>query len=139
MAISTNREQQPATAQYRWFPGHRNQIAHVRSFVAYCLEGCSRVEDAVLLASEVATNAIKHGASGKWHVGFLVGILHEPRRTVRISVHDAGGGDTPTLKLAVPEDEEGGRGLFLVDLIASRWGVTEGLLKQAVWFELDCF
>ena len=42
----------------------------------------------------------------------------------------------PELRPAGP-DETGGRGLMVVDNLASRWGAAVEELGKAVWFELD--
>jgi hypothetical protein len=34
------------------------------------------------------------------------------------------------------EDDEGGRGLWLVDRLASAWGTERGRRGKTVWFEL---
>ncbi|GGK94251.1 hypothetical protein Ppa06_64600 [Planomonospora parontospora subsp. parontospora] len=48
----------------RTFPGRPETIEQVRRFVAGVLTGCPRASDAVLCASELATNALMHSASG---------------------------------------------------------------------------
>src|SRR5882757_9989385 len=45
------------------FPGRPEQAAKVRRAVAGCLSGCPASDDMVLIASELATNAIRHSAS----------------------------------------------------------------------------
>ena len=42
----------------RIFPGSYEQVRQVRLFVARVLEGCPVADEAVLLSSELATNAI---------------------------------------------------------------------------------
>ncbi|MET8768485.1 ATP-binding protein [Streptomyces sp. NPDC004658] len=45
--------------------------------------------------------------------------------------------DRPCLRPA-DDDQEGGRGLHLVDYLADRWGVAPGpLAGKTVWLELD--
>ncbi len=82
-----------------------------------------------LLTSEVVTNAVRHASSApriEAHLG---------PDTVRVAVHD----DDPTL----PEHREpdlgrpGGRGLHLLDQIASRWGAEPTDQGKVVWFEID--
>ena len=52
---------------------------------------------------------------------------------IRIDINDHGAGFTPRVR--DPADIGRGYGLFLVDHISSRWGVTdEG--GTTVWFEL---
>jgi len=85
----------------------------------------------VLLTSELVTNALRYSQSS---VDLHLEVI-EQTQTVRISVHDADP-RMPQL-LAVPAEAENGRGLWLVDALAERWG-TEQLLGDGkqVWFEL---
>ncbi|GAC1383539.1 MAG: hypothetical protein NVSMB4_11470 [Acidimicrobiales bacterium] len=86
-------------------------------------------EDAVLLTSEVVTNALLHGRS-ECRVTIDV-----DRRQVRVEVHDANSG-RPVRRRAASGDESG-RGLELLEALAQRWGseVVDGDGKF-VWFEL---
>ena len=75
--------------------------------------------DAVLLVSELTTNVVLHTDSS--HV--LCGLtLTGDERRLRIELHDDGRTPVcPPEHRAVP-GEEGGRGLFLVQQLADRWG-----------------
>jgi anti-sigma regulatory factor (Ser/Thr protein kinase) len=91
------------------------------------------LEDIRLLVSELVTNAIRHaGSPSGGEVGVDVSILHE---RVRVEVADPGPGFEPQ-----PRDsamtKPGGWGLYLVDRLADRWGVTRNRVNR-VWFELD--
>ena len=48
----------------RVFPGRADQVARAREFTARTLAGCPAVADAVLLTSELGTNALLHTATG---------------------------------------------------------------------------
>ncbi|MER5433490.1 ATP-binding protein [Streptomyces sp. NPDC002588] len=90
--------------------------------------------DAVLLVSELATNAVCHTSSARILCG--LGLVAED--CLRVEVHDharPGGGLPP--REAGPDDE-GGRGLFLVQQIAHAWGVDQSRLTggNAVWATL---
>ena len=87
-----------------------------------------RVRDQVLLlASELVTNAILHGRS-EVRVEVRCVDFH-----VRVTVHD----ENSRHPVVVSEDPEAldGRGLALVDALASSWGVDEEPGGKAVWFE----
>ncbi|MEA2475442.1 MAG: serine/threonine-protein kinase RsbW [Thermoleophilaceae bacterium] len=92
------------------------------------------LHDALLLTSELVTNAVLHGGVDETGVVDLH-VASDPS-LLRISVTDPGGESTPAvqdLDVTVP----GGMGLFLVEQISSRWGVDE--LRDGgtqVWFEL---
>jgi anti-sigma regulatory factor (Ser/Thr protein kinase) len=120
------------------FPGQPDQVAAARAVVARALAGCPAAADVVLLTSELATNAIKHSASGRGG-RFTIAISHGPGR-VRVTVTDNGSAGHPALA-AAEELATSGRGLVLVDFLADRWGYAQskGIRDPgAVWFELDC-
>lgn len=88
------------------------------------------VDVAELLVSELVTNAVLHGRS-------------RPRLTVTPT---AGGGlsvgvgdDNSRLPVVREDDRDAldGRGLRLLDLLSSRWGVRPDPPGKVVWFELD--
>jgi len=90
--------------------------------------GDPEVDDAKLLASELVTNALVHGR------GTIVLHAHDDENRLRVEVIDEGRG----FEGAVREcdiDSIGGRGLTLVDTLATRWGIHEG--RSHVWFELE--
>ncbi len=89
------------------------------------------VESALLLASEVVTNAVIHG-DGMVHVA----VSRLNGSALRVEVSDAGGG-MPLVNGQRP-DAESGRGMAMVELLSSRWGTDLGVgpLGKTVWFEL---
>ena len=54
---------QAATRYQRTFHGRTDQVAWVRREIAAHLDGCPAADDAVLIASELAANAVTHSAS----------------------------------------------------------------------------
>nr|WP_237536322.1 ATP-binding protein [Streptomyces sp. SID5785] len=91
--------------------------------------------DAVLLVSELTTNAVLHTDSGRVLCGLS---LTEDAQRLRIELHDEGCAPvTPPGHRAGPA-EEGGRGLFLVEQLADRWGSARSTRAegQVVWAEL---
>jgi serine/threonine-protein kinase RsbW len=89
------------------------------------------LEVVTLLVSELVTNAVRHGRADliDLHVALV-------RGCVRVDVVDHGPGFTAGPNPVAP-GEEGGFGLFLVDELATRWGVHDHRGTR-VWFELDC-
>jgi anti-sigma regulatory factor (Ser/Thr protein kinase) len=87
-------------------------------------------EVALLLASELVTNAILHARTP-----VQLGVLHDAGH-VLVCVADRRD-DTPDLQ---PQDKSGdrpgGRGLALVDDLASRWGTERFTGGKTVWFVL---
>ena len=84
-----------------------------------------------LLVSELVTNSVRHVAESAGKVVLAVSI---GPRAIRVEVHDGGDGFKPGTPK--PRGADGGFGLFLVERMASRWGVDtrDG---TRVWFELD--
>lgn len=82
-----------------------------------------------LLVSELVSNAVLH-ASGSPRVE-----VYLSEATLRVAVHD----DDPTLPyMRTPdEDRPGGRGLHIIDQLATSWGAEARDGGKLVWFELD--
>jgi two-component sensor histidine kinase len=86
------------------------------------------VPTAELLVSELVSNALRH-ASGPLRLTL------ERVSDLRCLVSD-GTTDLPRPADAGPEDESG-RGLTLVDMLAAQWGCEGGPEGKSVWFELS--
>jgi anti-sigma regulatory factor (Ser/Thr protein kinase) len=72
------------------------------------------------------------GAAGRITVTLL-----ELGGGVRVEVSDQGGATVPVLRAAeLPWLAETGRGLFLVEALASRWGHQRDGNQVVTWFEL---
>ncbi len=84
---------------------------------------------AVLLVDEVVTNAVVHGLGP---IDLAVDVDEE---RVKVMVGDRS--DVPVSPRRAAPYAEGGRGLSIVDAVASRWGVFARVPGKAVWFELD--
>jgi len=118
----------------RVFPGATGQVARARLFVGDVLDGCPAVDDAILLTSELVTNAIAHTASGKG--GKVVVTVYRADARVRVEVRDDGSDQAPVVH-PVGKARESGFGLELVELIADRWGHCGGRRSRVVWFMLE--
>jgi anti-sigma regulatory factor (Ser/Thr protein kinase) len=84
-----------------------------------------RLEAAVLLISELVTNAVLHGT------GEIRLIIDVDGDDARFAVSDEGDG-TPAISDTPGPD--GGWGLRLVGELATRWGVLDE--RTQVWFEI---
>lgn len=134
MSLHADRSTHTESVHHRWFPGTVSQIAQVRAFVRDKLSQFPEVDDAELLASELATNAVQHTPSNLPGSGFGVLIEHEHGHSVRVTVHDGGSYfDAPYVAQPEP-DAEHGRGLFLVDVLADSWGSHATLSGRKTWF-----
>lgn len=106
-------------------------VPALRRFVAEVLTGWgeeSLVDDAVLVTSELATNAIGHARS-PFHAS-----VARSDRTVRITIEDAGPGSA-TSRVVTSEDSSG-RGILIVEVLAERWGIEARPEGKAIWAEL---
>jgi serine/threonine-protein kinase RsbW len=120
------------TTVLRDFVGRADQVPVARHFVAGVLGSCPASDEALLIASELATNAVKHSASGRGGT-FSVAVIHGASG-VRLEVTDQGGNWLP----GTADGLESGRGLLIVTALARSWGVTGDEAGRQVWAELDC-
>ena len=106
-------------------------VAAVRRYaIGVCRDGGLQelADTAALLVSEVATNALVHG-SGDVQVRATASAGR-----LRVEVTDGDPG-LPKPRQAGALDE-GGRGLALLDALATAWGTAPGPDGKTVWFEL---
>lgn len=105
--------------------------AQARSFLRTCLTrwtatDAANVDGAELVLDELVTNAVLHSRTP---VEVLVGLRGN---ALRVAVADLSA-DAPRPRSAA-EEEENGRGLALVDALASRWGVLPRPARgKVVW------
>jgi anti-sigma regulatory factor (Ser/Thr protein kinase) len=118
----------------RIFPGSPDQVAHARQFVGRVLAGHPVANDAALLTSELATNAVVHTASGQ--DGTFAVAVRQHAAMVRVEVWDAGAVTAPVVR-SPDREREGGVGLGLVEAIAARWGHFGDQDGRVVWFEVE--
>jgi anti-sigma regulatory factor (Ser/Thr protein kinase) len=89
------------------------------------------MRNAVLLTSELVTNAVTHTVAD----GELVAYYDGLRKRLRIEVRD----DShllPQMRDRFTAGRVGGLGLRLVDQLASSWGTMATATGKTVWFEL---
>lgn len=110
---------QPARRQLgETFAARPDQVRVARAFVGRALAGCAATEDAVLVCSELASNAVQHSASARPGGEFTVRVEVYEGEYVWLEVEDAGG---PWR--AGAGSGEGGRGLVIVSEVADFWDV----------------
>ena len=120
---------------YDTFRADRDQVAWARKITRESVVDHPAGEVAVLLASELITNAVVHSASEF----VTLAIYGTTEDDLRVCVIDEGRGGLPLL-LAGAVDDENGRGVQMMDQLAKRWGVErERGRGMTVWFELDKF
>jgi Histidine kinase-like ATPase domain len=104
-----------------------------REFTVATLRGWNLenlAEEAVIIATELVTNAIKHGAVvGDGHVE-----LAWQRDAARVICIVVDGSARPPVLAAADLSAESGRGLLVVQALASSWGwMMVGASQKAVW------
>lgn len=107
-------------------------VSASRRFVRECMSGWrlppELSSDAALLASELVTNALRHGPPPVYLDLFL------SRDRVRISVADSSA--APPRRLVVESESENGRGIALLQTVAAAWGTDVRPPGKRVWCEL---
>ena len=96
-------------------------------------DGHGLVDDAVLLTSELVTNAVVHAGTPVEVTCKLTGGGVE---VVVSDGHPARLVPEPPENEHVPAERTSGRGLLLPAALASAWGVTYGRAAKAVWFRI---
>ncbi|MEV4242065.1 ATP-binding protein [Streptosporangium canum] len=125
----------------REFPGEVASVPAARAWAHGLLAvrlAPPALDDVLLLLSEVITNAVTHSDSCRTAGGRVtVHLTHDPG-AVHVEVTDDGS-TTSTPAVHVPDaDSDGGRGLWLVDLLATAWGSSrhDDEAGRSVWFQV---
>lgn len=115
----------------RSLPAEPAAVSEARSLVRLSLAPSDQdlVDLVVLLADEVVTNAVVHGA------GPIDLAVDANEERVKVMVGDRS--EVPPLPRRAARYAEDGRGLSIVEAIASRWGVSPTEVGKSVWFEID--
>ena len=116
----------------------RESAGAARRMVGGCLADsftATVFDTAVLLVSELVTNAVLYGGP-TGAADDLVLRIDAGEDRIRVEVSD-GSVEVPIVATGSPETVSG-RGMVLVDRMSSRWGVMPSQIGKIVWFELDC-
>lgn len=134
--LDEHAEQAPREPTRAWrvaaarFPAVPSAVPQARRFARRHVGDPAAVDQALLLVSELATNALEHAGTA-FEVTIVVGA-----GAVRIEVAD--GSYQPPAVERRALDDEGGRGMRIVEGLAAGWGVgprADGEGK-VVWCEL---
>jgi hypothetical protein len=112
--------------------GRADQVGEVRA-LRKVLDGCPMADDAVLLTSELAANAVMHSDSRQPAAQFMLRAEICTGKSLRVEVEDQGG----PWDLRSVRDEGRWHGLDLVDEMASEWGREGDSAGWVVWFRID--
>ncbi len=113
-----------------------NAVSEARRWVGGIANGMlegDQAENLRLVISEVVTNALLHGSPGE-HID--VAVTPKPE-FLCVQVTDDGPGLVPRPSALGADDDVGGFGLYFVEQLTRRWGVTRENRRTRVWFELD--
>jgi anti-sigma regulatory factor (Ser/Thr protein kinase) len=111
-------------------------VAHARRFVAQTVRSWevtpAHLDDAVLLASELVANAVLHARTET-----RLTVFARSSGALRVEVYD----DNSRVPAAAapPDDATSGRGLQVIEQVASNWGVERYAGGKKVWFEVGDF
>ncbi len=121
----------PGDVAYWFLEPHPRTAGHARRLIRRALDrwGLEDLSDSVeLLVSEIVTNAVRYA-------GRPITLRLLRTDVLRCEVGDDAP-QLPRLRHAGIQDENG-RGLFLVQRLAQRWGATRLSAGKVVWFELN--
>lgn len=106
----------------RSFPGLAEHVRKAREFAGFLLADLPRVDDAVLVVSEFAANALRHTASSR-PGGHYILEIRRWRDGASVALTDEGSHKVP--RVPEPNDlSECGRGLHTVEALATEWHWT---------------
>jgi anti-sigma regulatory factor (Ser/Thr protein kinase) len=112
-------------------PSRPSSARLARRLARGAMGGCAEpmVETAELLITELISNAVRHAGSPP------VMRIDVDSGTVRIAVSDDSS-QAPGVRHTDPDDE-GGRGLLLVESLATSWGWSRTTDGKSIWFTLN--
>lgn len=86
---------------------------------------------AQLVCSELVNNVLMHTAGGGW-----LSVWWVPDRLLRLELEDTDP-SMPAMPSVPSVTQLHGRGLHIVDTVASRWGMERSERGKTIWCELD--
>lgn len=133
---------EPATASpsrlvtgIRWrrvLPGEEHQLGILRRWLTGLLPESPARDDLMIVTTELATNAVRHTASGQG--GWFAVEITWLETVIRVAVADCGG---PTEPVVIEDPAaEHGRGLLVVRGLSERTGVSGSQQGRLVWAEV---
>jgi serine/threonine-protein kinase RsbW len=122
----------PGLSWQRVFPGEAEQVAAVRRWITSLLPDCPSRGDLVLVASELAGNAVRHSSSGRGG-RFAVEIVWDAA-AVHVAVSDGGAPSGP--RVVDDPGQENGRGLLVIQGLSRGCGVCGDQRGRVVWADV---
>ena len=115
----------------RSFRASPDQVREARRFLAQVLGDCPTAPDAVACLSELVTNSVLYSNSRRPKGRFIVRACPRPAG-LRVEVEDEGG----PWEHRQGHNDQRGRGLAIVDALATNWSVSGDGASRTVWFEI---
>jgi serine/threonine-protein kinase RsbW len=125
----------PAQRSVIWqmtFPGLEDQPRRVRAELAVVLRAHPDVDDILLAASELCTNAVVHTRSGRQGGTFVVEVTAIGEESLMIAVTDDGASTAPRPRAPKPTETHF-RGLQVVDSLSLDYGDYGDAEGRTVW------
>ncbi len=125
--------------EQRWrkvFPGHEAELRQLRRWLAWLLPDAPARDDVIVVAVELATNAIRHTASARNGFFAVEVTWHAQPAAVRIAVADGGAPTGPQVRPDPDPLSEHGRGLQVVLGLAARTGAYGDHRGRLVWADV---
>lgn len=125
----------PAQRSVIWqmtFPGLEDQPRRVREELAVVLRAHPHLDEIVLVASELCTNAVVHTRSGRQGGTFGVEVTAIGEESLMIAVTDKGASTVPRLRAAKPTEIHF-RGLQVVESLSLAYGDYGDAEGRTVW------
>jgi anti-sigma regulatory factor (Ser/Thr protein kinase) len=113
-------------------PGRPEHVSEARRFVAQTIRDDPHADAAVLLTSEVVTNAVTHSKSRLPGGTVAVMVARNPSGLL-VTVTD-NGSDSGVPVVSHRDGAEHGNGLLLVETLADVWGYLRNPARTTVWF-----
>ena len=126
----------PPTGASTWeatYPGTPSQLARLRADLRLLLADGPLADDVLILASELAANAVTHSDSRRPGGTFTVRLEHQHGSHVRAEVTDQGSSWDGDLTAAAGRPH----GLYLLRALSTCCGVRGGAPARTVWFRID--
>lgn len=108
-------------------------VPAAREFARLALADTPIADEGELIVSELASNAVLHGAGPTMTVELSI---DRPARSCRIAVSDGGNGGVAIPIDTPDEDAEGARGLWIVAVLAGNVNQHEDRDSNIVWATL---
>jgi len=127
----------PADPARMWeatYPGTADQVRHVRAALKSHLRDCPAADDVILLADELAANAIRHSRSRLPGGTFTIRVQHFHGDYVRAEIEDQG---NTAWDGNLSRSARHPHGLYLLLTLAPDCGVDDSRHGRTIWFRID--